>query len=191
MALALASLVVFQAPGAYLWSPLRCGMTVAGRLTHPLWARLAACFYRRLYFSHIPVFRALADPGTWIAANAAHFVDVKDAAAVAAARILHAAVPAPAPPFAAVPGDLPREFSIDAGAPPAPNTALEPLVTCPICLELMSSPAITQCGHTFCRGCIDAALLRSPLCPACRVRITASELRGNYSVGGYVDQVPA
>jgi hypothetical protein len=42
------------------------------------------------------------------------------------------------------------------------------LLECPICRKLLCQPLTTQCGHTFCRSCLDRALRRNRKeCPAC------------------------
>ena len=46
--------------------------------------------------------------------------------------------------------------------------------TCPVCLELVEAPAITPCGHVFCKECIYEYLYQNStagkpgLCPTCR-----------------------
>ena len=52
---------------------------------------------------------------------------------------------------------------------------------CSICYEDdMTNPAVTPCGHVFCKGCIDEYTRVkgvSPPCPLCRMKITScSEL---------------
>ena len=44
---------------------------------------------------------------------------------------------------------------------------------CVICLENFKDPVITRCKHTFCRGCINQALVTSPYCPICKVALRA------------------
>ena len=37
---------------------------------------------------------------------------------------------------------------------------------CPICLLAMRDPVQTECGHLFCRGCLEPVLSKdTPLCP--------------------------
>ena len=37
---------------------------------------------------------------------------------------------------------------------------------CPICLYAMKNPVQTECGHLFCRECLDPILKRKrPICP--------------------------
>ena len=37
---------------------------------------------------------------------------------------------------------------------------------CPICLFAMRNPVQTECGHLFCRGCLEPVLKRRrPICP--------------------------
>lgn len=42
------------------------------------------------------------------------------------------------------------------------------LLTCEICLNLLSDPITTTCQHTFCTTCLQRSLDHSPLCPLCR-----------------------
>jgi SNF2 family DNA or RNA helicase len=44
---------------------------------------------------------------------------------------------------------------------------------CPICMEPMSDPIITQCAHIFCRECVNKMFASSllPHCPTCRVEM--------------------
>lgn len=38
---------------------------------------------------------------------------------------------------------------------------------CPVCLDLMSEPYVTTCGHSFCHGCIIRSLELASKCPKC------------------------
>ncbi|XP_037376939.1 E3 ubiquitin-protein ligase TRIM38-like [Talpa occidentalis] len=56
---------------------------------------------------------------------------------------------------------------------------------CSICLELMTEPVSIQCGHSFCRRCIEGILekpqgtssLSEPQCPCCRAPFQRESLR--------------
>lgn len=48
-------------------------------------------------------------------------------------------------------------------------------VTCPVCMELFSKPVNLNCGHTFCRACLQASRLRCNKCPLCREEIKLFE----------------
>jgi len=48
-------------------------------------------------------------------------------------------------------------------------------VTCPVCMELYSKPVNLNCGHTFCRSCLQASRLRCNKCPLCREDIILFE----------------
>ena len=41
---------------------------------------------------------------------------------------------------------------------------------CAVCTDIMSSPATLPCGHSFCLGCVRAALSVREECPACRAK---------------------
>ena len=38
---------------------------------------------------------------------------------------------------------------------------------CPVCLSAMRDPVQTECGHLFCRGCLETALTGDHECPVC------------------------
>lgn len=44
--------------------------------------------------------------------------------------------------------------------------------SCPICFELfekdLSGEVLTNCGHSFCKTCLQQALQMKPICPICR-----------------------
>ena len=45
--------------------------------------------------------------------------------------------------------------------------------TCPICLESLDTPAISNCNHKFCKNCIDELINTKKFnCPLCRTKIT-------------------
>ncbi|XP_043943630.1 zinc-binding protein A33-like [Protopterus annectens] len=46
---------------------------------------------------------------------------------------------------------------------------------CPVCLELLNVPVTLECGHNFCRSCIDRVWdsEKQPSCPECREEFTA------------------
>jgi hypothetical protein len=46
---------------------------------------------------------------------------------------------------------------------------------CPICLETMSQPARTSCGHEFCSECIAKVFEFSNRCPMCRTELVTGE----------------
>jgi Zinc finger, C3HC4 type (RING finger) len=50
------------------------------------------------------------------------------------------------------------------------------LEDCPICMDDVSSPVITTCGHVFCRGCIEHWLANEAACPLCRAKIAKAAL---------------
>jgi len=49
---------------------------------------------------------------------------------------------------------------------------------CSICLGGLVSPVITQCGHVFCRACIEQVvdMVKPPACPLCRNLVQKKEL---------------
>jgi deltex-like protein len=53
---------------------------------------------------------------------------------------------------------------------------------CPICLEKLKSPLKTNCGHTFCKDCLEKALEYDPYCPSCKTPLR--EITGKQPPGG-------
>ena len=39
---------------------------------------------------------------------------------------------------------------------------------CPLCLEVLTEPYLTDCGHHFCNGCLAPLLKDKEPCPVCR-----------------------
>jgi len=55
------------------------------------------------------------------------------------------------------------------------------ILECPVCLDTYVDPQlIGQCGHTFCRACVEA--LRPRRCPQCRSLFKASDVRPNFAL---------
>lgn len=48
---------------------------------------------------------------------------------------------------------------------------IESQETCPVCLDILSKPVITACGHTFDHSCIEEVIQRQHKCPMCRADI--------------------
>lgn len=80
---------------------------------------------------------------------------------------------------------------------------LEECISCPVCLEIVSTPLELGCGHTVCVHCTDEIMKQSaermsvgnavPKCPICRKRILGHicDLSINYAVSNLVDRVMA
>jgi hypothetical protein len=47
---------------------------------------------------------------------------------------------------------------------------------CSICLGIFRDPATIECGHTFCRECIDLSLEKKRQCPTCRKNLQKGPL---------------
>ncbi|XP_072186567.1 E3 ubiquitin-protein ligase TRIM7-like [Excalfactoria chinensis] len=63
---------------------------------------------------------------------------------------------------------------------------LQDAVTCPMCLELLSQPVLTPCGHCFCSACAHRLLgspPRTAACPGCRAAIQPGSLRPVFPLG--------
>ncbi|KAM6173382.1 LOW QUALITY PROTEIN: tripartite motif-containing protein 5 [Erethizon dorsatum] len=68
-------------------------------------------------------------------------------------------------------------------------------VTCPICLELMTEPVSTDCGHSFCKLCITSNYESTEheqgvsYCPVCRVTYQFENLRPSRHVASIVERL--
>ena len=51
-----------------------------------------------------------------------------------------------------------------------------PEENCPICLEILEKPTLTQCGHLYCYNCIKSCLSTKKFCPLCKVDLTGKDL---------------
>eukprot|EP00287_Rhodomonas_sp_CCMP768_P002591 CAMPEP_0196725312 /NCGR_PEP_ID=MMETSP1091-20130531/6919_1 /TAXON_ID=302021 /ORGANISM="Rhodomonas sp., Strain CCMP768" /LENGTH=177 /DNA_ID=CAMNT_0042067573 /DNA_START=19 /DNA_END=552 /DNA_ORIENTATION=- len=59
----------------------------------------------------------------------------------------------------------------------APKGELPTMVECTICLNPVTKPTLTKCGHIFCAGCVRPWLLEHKKCPHCRARAFVKDLR--------------
>ncbi|XP_054431958.1 tripartite motif-containing protein 75-like [Pteronotus mesoamericanus] len=67
---------------------------------------------------------------------------------------------------------------------------LQAEVNCPICLDELRDPVTIECGHNFCRSCIQQswADLRDRFpCPVCRHRCQERHVRSNTQLGRMID----
>uniref|UniRef100_A0A1B6HXC4 E3 ubiquitin-protein ligase CHFR n=1 Tax=Homalodisca liturata TaxID=320908 RepID=A0A1B6HXC4_9HEMI len=51
---------------------------------------------------------------------------------------------------------------------------LEEELQCSICAELFIEPTVLNCGHMFCKTCIDEWKTKKKICPMCRAKIVTS-----------------
>lgn len=55
-------------------------------------------------------------------------------------------------------------------------------LTCSICFDIMTEPTIINCGHIYCKKCIDIVITKEktiskvPRCPTCREACNRREL---------------
>ncbi|CAH1782165.1 unnamed protein product [Owenia fusiformis] len=70
------------------------------------------------------------------------------------------------------------------------------VLTCPICLELLTDPKVTPCMHTICCGCLDKWINQKGQekcpCPVCTIEFDpptggAKGLKGNYILNDMLD----
>jgi hypothetical protein len=50
-------------------------------------------------------------------------------------------------------------------------------LSCSICIEILSTPIILNCKHSFCHDCISNWINNGKECPLCRKKINKSELK--------------
>ncbi|XP_043943126.1 zinc-binding protein A33-like [Protopterus annectens] len=62
---------------------------------------------------------------------------------------------------------------------------------CAICLELLNVPVILECGHNFCKSCIDRVWdsEKQPSCPECREEYTARKYALNRLLANAIKKV--
>lgn len=58
---------------------------------------------------------------------------------------------------------------------------------CPICLDSLKEPVVSQCGHVFCWPCIYRWLRQSHTCPLCHCVLTEEKLIPIYGQGPEAD----
>ncbi|XP_019684297.1 putative tripartite motif-containing protein 75 [Felis catus] len=67
---------------------------------------------------------------------------------------------------------------------------LQAEANCPVCLDYLRDPVTTECGHNFCRCCIQQSWAdlsdRFP-CPVCRHSCRETHLRSNTQLGRVID----
>lgn len=51
---------------------------------------------------------------------------------------------------------------------------------CAICMETLSDPFVTACGHTFCYSCLTQSLQHNKHCPACSHYLTTELIFPNF-----------
>ncbi|XP_078159368.1 uncharacterized protein LOC144555038 [Carex rostrata] len=61
--------------------------------------------------------------------------------------------------------------------PPPPK---EPTFSCPICLNQLTEPCSTTCGHVFCQSCIKASIQAQKKCPTCRKKLNKNSFHRLY-----------
>ncbi|XP_057621646.1 E3 ubiquitin-protein ligase TRIM50-like [Chionomys nivalis] len=67
---------------------------------------------------------------------------------------------------------------------------LQDQLQCPICLEVFKEPLMLQCGHSYCKDCLDSLSqhLDSELrCPVCRQWVDCSSSPPNVSLARVID----
>lgn len=64
-------------------------------------------------------------------------------------------------------------------------------MSCSICYEVMVDPKVTQCGHSFCGGCIEKWLVSpantNQACPECKKHVEPNKLITDYKFKSMVE----
>ncbi|KAB7494178.1 Breast cancer type 1 susceptibility-like protein [Armadillidium nasatum] len=69
---------------------------------------------------------------------------------------------------------------------------MQSTLACRICLDLLSNPLTTKCGHTFCKECLDRLHISGKAsypCPLCMTPITRRSLNQNAKISTLVSAV--
>ncbi|XP_071416473.1 E3 ubiquitin-protein ligase TRIM7-like [Pithys albifrons albifrons] len=75
---------------------------------------------------------------------------------------------------------------------PALGEQLEAEATCSVCLELFSRPVLTECGHSFCEGCLESLQRCGPAaCPQCRAALSPGLARPNLALAAVAELAAA
>ncbi|KAF7236293.1 Zinc finger protein RFP [Varanus komodoensis] len=76
----------------------------------------------------------------------------------------------------------------------SPRKRLQDEVTCCICLEFFAQPVTLDCGHNFCRACIEtcwgdasADAPETAACPQCREKVERRSLKPNRQLANFVE----
>ncbi|KAJ0988879.1 hypothetical protein J5N97_007235 [Dioscorea zingiberensis] len=64
--------------------------------------------------------------------------------------------------------------------PPKKIPAPEITFSCPVCLNTLTEPSSTICGHIFCHGCIRRSVQTLKSCPTCRRKLTMNNFHRVY-----------
>ncbi|KAF3334383.1 E3 ubiquitin-protein ligase RNF4-like isoform X1 [Carex littledalei] len=71
----------------------------------------------------------------------------------------------------------PQPVPVEVPPPPPPK---EPTFSCPICLNQLTEPCSTTCGHVFCQSCIKASIQAQKKCPTCRKKLNKNSFHRLY-----------
>lgn len=72
-----------------------------------------------------------------------------------------------------------EEVAMSIHPPPESQAKLSSL-KCSICLDVVSHPFSTICGHIYCEACIKLAVKQTGFCPTCRKKLTVKQLHRIY-----------
>ncbi len=67
--------------------------------------------------------------------------------------------------------------------------SVDPSLICSICFNILDAPCCTNCGHSFCRGCLQKWLSGSSTCPTCRSHIGSSVPPTNIALNGLIGNI--
>lgn len=76
--------------------------------------------------------------------------------------------------------DSPRQPATSFTTLPPAQHVLNALLKCNVCLDAVSHPTSTICGHLFCETCIRLAIRQTGACPTCRKKLTVKQVHRVY-----------
>eukprot|EP00286_Rhodomonas_abbreviata_P026501 CAMPEP_0181307602 /NCGR_PEP_ID=MMETSP1101-20121128/10979_1 /TAXON_ID=46948 /ORGANISM="Rhodomonas abbreviata, Strain Caron Lab Isolate" /LENGTH=213 /DNA_ID=CAMNT_0023413853 /DNA_START=195 /DNA_END=836 /DNA_ORIENTATION=+ len=65
---------------------------------------------------------------------------------------------------------------------PEAKAGLPQMVECTICLDPVTKPSLTKCGHVFCHDCVVPWIHKQKICPQCRRKAAVRDLRLIYAL---------
>lgn len=69
------------------------------------------------------------------------------------------------------------------------NESLQKNCECSVCFDIFKDAAMTKCGHTFCKVCIDEIVDIQHKCPVCKAELHKQDITKNYQLSMLIDSL--